>query len=68
MADASWKEGNVQVAAHVIANLYNKRVETANSPIMNHYAGSFHTRVSILSRRLMPPHVICVGGACRFNG
>ena len=21
-------------------------------------------RVSILSRRLMPPHVICVGGAC----
>ena len=23
---------------------YKKRVETANSPIMNQYAGSFHTR------------------------
>jgi len=43
MADASWKEGNFQVAAHLITNLYNKRVETANSPIMNQYAGSFHT-------------------------
>ena len=38
MADASWKDGNFQVAAHMIANLYNKRVETANSLIMNQYA------------------------------
>ena len=36
MADASWKERNFQVAAHVIANLY-KRVEIANSPIMNQF-------------------------------
>ena len=43
MADASWKEGNFQVAAHVIANLYTKKVEIANSPIMNQYAGSFTT-------------------------
>ena len=36
--------GKIQVAAHVIANLYNKRVKTANSPIMNQYVGSFLTR------------------------
>ena len=56
MADASWKEGNFQVAAHVIANLYNKRVETANSPIMNQYAGSFHTR----GRRRETNNLVCV--------
>ena len=54
MADASWKEGNFQVAAH--ANLYNKRVETANSPIMNQYAGSFHTR----GRRRETNNLVCV--------
>ena len=26
--------------------------------------GRLPIRISILSRRLMPPHVICVGGAC----
>ena len=56
MADASWKEENFQVAAHVIANSYNKRVETANSLIMNQYAGSFHMR----GRRRETNNLVCV--------
>ena len=46
-----------KVAAHVIANLYNKRVETANLPIMNHDdAGSFHMR----RRRRETNNLVCV--------
>jgi len=56
MADASWKEENFQVAAHVVGNLYTKRVETTNSPIMNQYAGSFHNR----GRQRETNYLVCV--------
>ena len=61
MTDASW---NFQMAAHVIANLYNKRVKSSNSPLMNQYAGGFHTR----GRRWETNNLVCVAlRLCRLT-
>ena len=54
------KKETFQVAAHVIANLYNIEVETANSPIMNQYAGSFHTH----GWRRETNNLVCVALPC----
>ena len=67
MADASWKEGNCQVAAHVIPSSYNKRVETAHSPIMNQYAGSFHMRRQRRETNILVCVALCdpiIGATC----
>ena len=54
------KKETFQVAAHVIANLYNIEVETANSPIMNQYVGSFHTH----GWRRETNNLVCVALPC----
>ena len=59
MADASWKEGNFSGGSSR-DYLYNIEVETANLPIMNQYAGSFHTR----GRRRETNNPVCVALPC----